>query len=660
MNKTVSSLALLMLVSAAAQAQTNVTMTLNVDHGDRVMLKYRDLNYDEVVIDNLQDGDNPITIQVGEYSKVVNVYAKDGFGLESCTYLNPGSQESGSNDIVYMKESFFDASADPSTNGTVWTVKTFDFADKRTASATFNVDDPAKVKVLRVKSNTEVNLVPGANTVTFIPAEGDNVNESLFSITSTDWERPLYKLLVNGSKPEGYSDLNTDVTISNEDVVTIEANYPDIDVPVKFTYTETAAGFVTKVAADGKEVDFDGNTANVKCGSIVEFWYDETDYKLNSISINGETLSYPWSPVKNGVVTEETVVAIDAVKMGTYKINVNVNDAGYVKLMSFEDASSIYYGGVEIPLQSGENNNVEVSDKRHFFSIQAKTRSKLVALSLNGVAIEQVEKTDYSGNPYLEWPFPIEMNEGDVLDITASGPVRDSKAVVYIDKIPEGYYAFDFNMNGYKPDVKDGYNIVDFDDNTDPTVGDLPFHFDLMYDGVTSWLYQNGESVTPSYQSDYSYSYEIGTVADNSVFKLFTQAEPQNYAVTFTVNGIPSDKMSVMKDYVTVVADPENGFTVLGPTAISIAVNDDTVETEVLANGTAVVPQEDGTYMIMAEAETTIEVNGKLSGVATITEAGSYDIVTLQGITLKRGATANYLDTLPSGIYIVNGKKVKL
>ena len=660
MKQTICAFALLTLAAMAMHAQNSVTMTLNIDHADRVTVKYLDASYNDVIVDNLQDGDNTLTVPVGYYSKSVDIIAKEGFGLESCTYLNPGATEAEPSAIQYMTRSYFDASLDPSTEGAVWTVKTFDFAEKRTAHATFNIDDPSKAMVKRVNSNTIVELDAGDNQVSFIPAEGETANESVFSITSTDPERPLYKVLVNGQNAEGYDNENSYVTINDNDIVTIEAEYPDINVPVRFTYSDTAYGFVTKIAADGTELDFDGNSVEVKCGSKVEFWYDENNYNLTSISINGEPVSYPWSPISLGIVTSETVIDIDAAKVGNYKFNVNVNDAGYVKLLAFEEGASIYYGGQEIPLTSGENKDVEVSDKRHFFSIEAKTRSKLVGLTLNGNKIEQVEKTDYSGNPYMEWPFPIEINDGDVLDITASGPVRDNDAVIYVDKIPEGSYSFDFNMNGYNPGLKEGYNIVKFDDNEDSEVGDLPFNLHLLYSPMASWLYMNGEAVEPASHSENSDNYTLPAVEGNSVLKIFTQSEPQTYAITFTATGIADEKISVKKDYISAIKEPEKGFDILGTTAISIIISD-LSSAEVTADGVAVQPQEDGSYVIVADAPTDIEVKGDDAGVTSgsITESCN-KVYNLQGICLNRNADSGYMKTLPAGIYIINGKKVKI
>lgn len=662
MNKFILSLALAGCF-VSALAQSSVTMTLNVDHADRITVTYLDRNYDEVTVDNLVDGDNTLTIPVSDYSATsVDIKALEGYGLESCTSLNVGQTEPTNHNIQFMTSSYFDAAKDPSTNGATWNVRTFDFAEKRTASATFIVDNASKVKVKRVASNTAVALADGDNEVRFIPADDNSEGESVFSITPADSEKPFYRVLVNGEVPEGYDSGNQNVTIGDSDVVTIMANYPDIDVPVRFTYTETGFGFVTGVKADGEPVEFDGYTANVRCGSKVEFTYDENNYVLQSITINGEVKSYPYSPLSLGVVTEEVNVGIDARKVGNYTFDVKVNDASYVKLLAFEEGASIYYGGWEVPLNSGDNPGVEVSDKRHFFSIEARTRSKLSALKLNGEAIEQVEKTDWSGNTYKEWPFPIEIKQGDVLEITGSGPERDNDAVLYIDRIPEGAYSFSFNMNGYAPQVKDGYNSVRFDDNTDAEIGDLPFNIDLMYSPMTSWAYVNDVAIEPTYHSESSDNYKLTTVADKSVIKVFTLTEPTTHNVTFSLTGVTEQNILATKDIILDVTDPAAGFTVTGPTEICLTVDVD-VDKEVEANGTAVTPAEDGTYRILIDSDTQISVKGESSRIcaAEISDPATLcDIYTLQGVCVKRSAGISDLESLPSGIYIVNGKKVRL
>lgn len=662
MKKIVYTLAILLGIASAAQAQNKVTMTLNVDHADRVTVKYYDASYNEVIVDNLKDGDNSLTVPVGNYSKSVDIIAKEGFGLESCTFLNPGETAPSSADILYMKSAYFNASADPSTQDAVWTVRTFAFDDARTAHATFIVDDPAKVKVTRVASNTLVDLSRGDNNVAFIPAAGDKTNESVFSIVASNNDKPLYKVSVNDVQVEGYDSDNSYVTINDNDIVKIEANFPDIDVPVNFTYSDKGFGFVTKVAADGVEIPFDGNNLSVKCGSKVEFWYNDSDYILSSISINGQKVEYPWSPISLGIVTEETTVAIDASKVGNYTFDVKVNDASYIKLLAFEQGASIYYGGKEINLVSGENKDVEVSDKLHYFSIEATTRSKLKALTLNGVKIEQEEKTDYSGGTYLEWPFPIEIKQGDVLEITGAGPERDNEAILYIDKIPEGSYSFSFNMNGYSPAVKEGYNFIKFDDNTDAEVGDLPFNISLYYSPMQSWLYINDQTVEPNNESAYSSDYKLTEVAPNSVLKLFTEAQPLEYNVTMTLEGIQAENIAVTKDHISKVASPAQGFKVIGPTAVKIEGLDYDIK-EVKANGETIVPDNNGAYTLLVEADTTIEVTGKRSAVEEcyISDAtDSVEVYTIQGIKVKNAATKADLNSLPHGFYIINGKKVKL
>lgn len=644
-------------LASAMPAQTDVTMTLNVDHADRITLTYYDLSYNEVVVEGLKDGDNELTIPVGSWSKSVNVIAKDGFGLESCTFTNPGAQEENCY-IQYMTRSYFDASADPSTEGAVWKVRTFDFAEKRTAHATINIDNAAKVTVVRKESNTTVNLVNGANDVTFIPAEGDNSGETVFSINPTDYYQYFYKVLVNGSEPEDFDLGGSDLTIADGDVITVESEYPDIEVPVHFTYTDGAFGFVTKVISNGEETEFDGHIANIKCGSKVEFIYDEENYILNSIKINNEPVDYPWSPMSLGTVAKETYVEIDARKVGSYTFDVIVNDASLVKLQAFEDDSSIYYGGVEIPLVSGENRDVQVSDKRHFFSITGKTRSELTGLVLNGVKIEQIEKTDYWGETYAEWPFPIEINQGDVLEITGSGPQRGNTAVLYVDKIPEGSYSFDFNMNGYKPEVVAGYNLLKFDDNDDAEIGDIPFNIDLIYSPMASWCYVNETPVETYYSSESANSYKLTSVADNTVIKLFTDSEPATYSVTMHVPEVLTDKISVRKDFVTEVAYPENGFKVLGPTMLTISINDGK-DIRILVNGDDVT-SDNGECSILADKDTKIDVQDLSTlAIGQINEDHDLhrtnEIYNLQGMKVSSKAS-----NLPHGVYIINGKKVKL
>ncbi|MCM1225565.1 MAG: hypothetical protein NC548_65090, partial [Lachnospiraceae bacterium] len=583
---------------SALMAKTSLTMTLNIDHADRVTVKYMDLNYNTVEVTDLHDGDNEFTIEVGDWSKSVDIIAKEGYGLASCTYQNPDSETASESPITYMSSSYFDASADPSTNGAVWTVKTFDFAEMRTASVQTTVDDASRVIIKRPASNTEVKVENGINNITFIPAEGENTNESVFIIASTEWDKPLYQILLNGVPVDINTADDEGISLKDGDKLDIKANYPDIDIPVKFTYSETARGVVSGIEVDGKNVDFNGDELIVKAGSKVQFSYDEERYQVNEIQINGEKPEYLWTPVSLGIVASETTVAIDADKLETFKISVDINDASLLKLQAFK-TESIYYGGMEIELYTGLNENVEIPVNRPYFSVTPKTRASLKQLFVNDEEIKQRTETDYYGSTYEEWPFPLTFKDGDKVKLIGNGPQRDKQAVVYVDAIPQGSFAFDFNINGYVPQLKAGYNFVAFDSNPDDKIGDLPFNFMLNYTPMQSWLYLNGESVEAAAHSDYADSYVLKEVADKSVIKLFTLEEPQPLAVTLKTTGISNDNVSMSTDYVTPTSDFSAPIKVLPGTFVSLKFNT-TEKMTVTANGKELTPDEAGEYTLTA------------------------------------------------------------
>lgn len=217
--------------------------------------------------------------------------------------------------------------------------------------------------------------------------------------------------------------------------------------------------------------------------------------------------------------------------------------------------------------------------------------------------------------------------------------VRDNDAVVYIDKIPEGSYSFDLNLNGYKPTLTDGYNFVKYDDDTDAEIGDLPFRISLYYSPMASWLYLNGEEVNPKTSSTYANDYELTEVTPGSVLKLFTAAEPKMNVVSFTATGIADSNLKVTKDYITEVSNPTIGFTAVGPTIVKIEVTD-TPKVEVKANGEAINPAEDGTYTLTVDSDTAIEVTGA-SGITDAAKTGNadnatFEVYTIQGIAVNR------------------------
>ena len=73
-------------------------------------------------------------------------------------------------------------------------------------------------------------------------------------------------------------------------------------------------------------------------------------------------------------------------------------------------------------------------------------------------------------------------------------------------------------------------------------------------------------------------------------------------------------------------------------------------------------PDEEGNYSFIADRPSTvaIEKDGSV-GIDAVTGTTTLgNVYSLQGILIKKNATAADLDRLPAGIYIINGKKTIL
>ena len=78
-------------------------------------------------------------------------------------------------------------------------------------------------------------------------------------------------------------------------------------------------------------------------------------------------------------------------------------------------------------------------------------------------------------------------------------------------------------------------------------------------------------------------------------------------------------------------------------------------------NGTAVTPQEDGTYKVIITADSDIKVElGVASGIKSVTssENKANNVYTTDGVLVIKNATHSQIDGLAKGIYIINGKKI--
>lgn len=602
-----------LMLSIVALAANAVNITINVDNPDRVKVS---IAYEEK---NIVAGDN--SFSVDEYTQVV-IEAKAGALLQSVARTSDGSSEYVTNMTscnLYVSSY---------NEGETWTVTSGLESDIRSGVCHVTVDDASKVRIQRSGTYSEVTLSDGLNEVRYIPG-----TETQLMIASSAYGTPLYKVTHNGATIE--PQYNTwYVDLIGNDEIEILANYPDIDIPVHFTYAdEESKGFITGVTVDAAQADnYNDADFSVKAGSAITISGNTSDYSLDELTVNGTPVTYFYGS-HTFTVTEETTISVKAHKFGTITATLNIDTPANMKIYR----GYSYNGQLIEGLVSGAN-TIEVSETNTTISIVPESGCFITSIT-DGDG--QSYYADYSGS------YTVSLKDGMTLDIISGAITRDSKAIVYVDDRAAAAQYFSFTRNDRSEvALQSGYNTVDF------YSGDNPMGLS-WYGAPYANVYLNDETVSPMYENSTSYQVSFN---DGDVLKIYLASNPKTCDVTFTVGGdITSGGISVKRDIVKEVEDWANGFSVLQGTQVDITAEN----VSVTVNGSTVEPA-DGvfTFTVNGKTEVAIAKPTAINDIRAGETNAACDVYNMQGVKVLGNADNAAVSNLPAGIYIVNGKKV--
>jgi len=581
-----------------------VTFQLEVDDASHVKVSVPSTGY----VYELTDGENELQIEAYSTLEITGI---SPWSLDK-VHDNVGNSDmsiSAGSCRLYPSE------------GSSYTVTTFNLEASRTATATVKVDDASMVRLMRTSDYQTIELNNGDNTIHFNPEK-----EQYVQIFSTDYTKPIYAVKLDGKTvTDSYGTYN--LTLTNGCVVDITAVIPDIDVTVTFAYSdELSEGCISGVSVNDVPVDdFDGKSLKMKAGQTLVIT-GNSGYAFDEFKIDGNG-TYFYGKY-TATIMANTEFTFKAHPYGKIKATIKVDDPSTIIVgkggydISSSEIISLNPGTTEIELF--ENN------------------TNICWAAANGCYIKSVDidGTDMTGYTYAA------LNQGSVVTFTAGKIEYDKTAIVWIDnKETADTY---FNMQGYDRstiDIQNGYNEVPFYDGMLP-VGMSWFSQNTP---VVGKVYINNELQNPAYEG--STTYEL-SLEDGCVVKVFFAAEPVECAVTFNVaEGV---QVAAKADRITGITDLAAPLTVFAGTEITLSGADDS-ELLVKVNDTEISPAEDGTYTLtVSEPATTIAVDSKIQdSISELTvRANSADAIhDLQG---RRVAKAG------KGIYIINGKQTLL
>lgn len=611
MKKNYFVLIILFVIIASLKANA-FNITVNVDDASRVSL------YLGSSKQTLTDGDNVLDVKTGDR---LYFSANTGYVLKSV--MNGTTAETISSLTSCM------IGLDEATHTDAkWIVTTCPLDDVRTASCKVIVDDASKVTLGFSGTYTTYALKDGENDVKFVPEV-----ESTFAISAKDNSVSLYSVKKN-SEPVSPQYGTYRIDVVNGDKIEIQANYPDEDYSVKFNLSEKGEGFITKVQVNGVEVkNFMDDNFTVKAGSQVSITGNTNDYSLESFKVNGSDVDFYGS--YTFMVTGPTNVDIVAHKYGNISAVLDIDDASHVTVYK----GYSYYGN-SVEVKTGKN-TIEVPESTPVIAIKANDGYTLVSVS-DGTT-DFVER---DGNSEVNVKVTDAMN----ITVKTAELVRDKNAVVYVEDASVPSYMRFMRKDYTTIDLATGYNHIPFYD------GDLPFS-SSFYGTSTLNVYKNDELMEPQYTGATSYTLNV---EDNDVVKFFFTKTPAIAKATVTVEG-DAKELTAVKDQIKEVADFTNPISCLEDTELSFSVSDKSSVKSFTMNGTAVTPQEDGTYKVIITADSDIKVElGVASGIKSVTgsENKANNVYTTDGVLVIKNATRSQIDGLAKGIYIINGKKI--
>lgn len=504
--------------------RSDMTVTINIDDVSRVSVTASTFHFVDAMQTEFKKGDNQIKFLVSDYGEYDNVSLS--FGVKDAAYGIEGtySYTNGGSTIENKIDGSISSLTPPLNDGYVYTITSFVIAEERNAKCTIWVDDASVVNCTRADYST-ISLTSNQETeVAFAPSTNTRVTDLPLRVRAS---KTLYKVTLDG---EAVSETNGFyyVTPSAGSKVRIEANFPDVNVPVSFTGTTEA---INKVTVDGVEVPVATAFAEgwtVKLGSTVQFWGNLNDYSFTSLTVNGTTVDvgqYSQWLYGNGysfTVTTETTqtIVVGATKFETVQFTIDVDDPANVVVRKGSN-----YDETDIVLTKGMN-TIDI--------VLGKTPNIFVKLAGGATLVSFVDNNDMDYSSYVAdgvnvySPKAIAVAAGQAFTIRTKGLERDRKCAIYIEgnaALVNGGNVSRAANGSMRSEVvklgssgKDGYTVVEF--------AESEAMFGFAFNGVNGVVYINDTVYAASTMSFYQ------KLNDGDVVKAYFGAAPETYEIT--------------------------------------------------------------------------------------------------------------------------------
>ncbi|MDE6278097.1 MAG: hypothetical protein K2M06_08320 [Muribaculaceae bacterium] len=597
-------LALIGLVSPATMNASKI-YTVDIDDVSRV-----DVDIDEVIVNNLQNGENKIEMGSARY---LRVKAKDGVVFTEITFIDnyDGTESSwldrvqmdGSRQYIDLYSSFPEDEA--------FRIRTSSATDVRTASCAVTVDDPSMVKLLRKNSEDAIELEAGKATI----VKFDPNNENEFILTPTG-EKPLYKVVCDGTevKSGGYS---YHISVADGSKLDIQAMYPDVDCSLKLVFfDETSFDFLQSVNIDDRaqlNLTYPETVITTKLGAGLELKGDTDRYELIGFKVNGADVAF-FNPFRL-LLEGDTEIIIAAQKYASFDMTVVVDDPTRVHVYQ-----GYSYNGIEYELKAGAN-TVEVHRDTPIISLVAADGCYLDEVNISGY--------DYEAEDLVVAPLMIgSLTSSDVLSVKTGVINRNLTAALYVEGMS---LAPDF-MKLHRADqsivegMGEGYNTFAFYER------DNRFRLETGAP-VASYVYLNDEEVEPEFPESPNYR---PTLADGDVLKVFFGSAPSRHTLSIEVEPEAEGAFTLVRDRLRDISDTRGSLSALQNTELSVKPAADAT-LEVKVDGAPVAAGAEGAFSFAATGNHKVEISGHSAGIGQLDAAENSEAryFNLQGMRIE-------------------------
>ncbi len=563
-------------------------------------------------------------IKITDLGNTLTIYARDGYKLVSAA-SDKGDTFSPQGSYISFYTGIY------SSGETVVSVETMDMSQVETSTFTAEVVGLSYKCYIYDTNYNYYYFNDASQTITFM--EGD-------SFTVSSQYGTLYKIELNG-EPVATSWTSYSFKPSAGDKLTIYTEFPDIDVNFGVSFAEGCdAGVVKEFRYDNNLLDasvWASGSWTPKLGKTINLSFNVADYTDVKMRLNGvETSIDTYSSYQTITLSEEEyTLVISGTRQSGYHTTIVVSDPDHITAYKG-------YSSYNNPLAlDGEITEIELSRSDASSGIQFVPAPgyKITALTVIPTPQSQI----YNNMVYVD-------TDGTTIEVEVEEIIRDKKLAVFVGPGEWNYLDFTLgsNNNDYRTqyNLTGGYTVVNF--CTEDIANGV-----YLSGYPTPIVYLNGIECKNNYGA---YS-GLDGISDGDVLKIF-QETPASHSLSYEID--EDVNVLVTHDRVTVVDTPAQ-HTVFAGTEVSLTpagmfAAEPATGVVVKVNDADLTPV-DGVYTFTVNGDTSVsvqkDVEAGVENVALSTEEGA-DIYNLQGVCVGKD-----FESLPSGIYIVKGRKIR-